>query len=129
MSKWDTFSTNKTNDSSTSSGVSARSRSLFAPADSVEQKGTSSDDVPIHDINSIDAAAKVTQKIQQNFTMCGRLPKQPVFKMPDGDEIEVEDGVMGAMGAAAAQLLDLAQTQELSSSLGLGSSGGREDEE
>lgn len=129
MSKWDSFSTNKSNDSSTSGDVSARSRSLFAPADGLEPSGTSKNDVPIHDISSIDAAAKVTKNIQQNFTMCERLPKQPVFKMPDGDEIEVEDGVMGAMGAAAAQLLDLAQTQELSSSLGLGSSGGREDEE
>lgn len=122
MSKWDAFS--KGGESAKESTKSSISGGLFTPGTTSTtnnyQQGTTA-------INPSDAAAKVTRQIQQNFAMCDRLPKQPVFQTADG-EVDVKDGVMGAMGTVAAELLDLAQTQELSASLGLGSSSGATDD-
>tara|TARA_B110000908_G_scaffold140432_1_gene167570 strand:+ start:379 stop:738 length:360 start_codon:yes stop_codon:yes gene_type:complete len=88
---------------------------LFAPvSDSYKVKEQA--------LHAIDATDKVSKAIQQTFNMCNRLPKQPVFRT-DGTEIEIEEGVLGAMGEVAADLLDLTQTQDLTASPGLGLSG------
>ena len=69
------------------------------------------------------AVEKVTSACKQNFAICNRLPKSPVFKTPNG-EVTVEDGVLGAMGQEAAKLLNLDQAApELSSAPGFGMSG------
>jgi len=107
MSKWDAFSEHKKK-INTSGG-------LFAPVHE-SYKAKKSFDM------AIDAAAQVSKEITRNFQMCDRLPKQPVFKTDDGD-ITVKDGVMGAMGEAVAEILNLAQTQEVTASIGLGLSG------
>lgn len=116
MSKWETFNNKPKAEVATNQSIKPAS-GLFAPAhhpqpDLYRQGETS--------IDLADAMAKVTRQIQRNFDTCDRLPKSPIFHLEEGD-VDVKDGVMGAMGTVAIELLELAQSQELSASLGLGS--------
>lgn len=108
MSKWDSFS-GKAYQQAKVSGTG-----LFSSNNDTYQTIASSNRIS-------DAALKVSKEIQRNFDMCNRLPKQPSFKTDKG-EITVEDGVLGAIGDAAAQLLDLSQANQLGISFGLGTS-------
>lgn len=126
VNKWGSFSNDsQQNKSDGSADISSSGSSLFlsgsTPPVAFKQQF-------VQPLDAKDAAVTAGQAIQQNFNTCGRLPKMPTFKI-DGAEVGVEESVMGAMGSAAAKLLDLNHAPTMTAAPGLGSSSSGYDED
>lgn len=99
--------TNITNAGQTSSG-------LFAPVNPYQEKRAAE--------HAAAAVEKVSTAFKESFNLCDRLQRPQVFKTAQG-EIPMKDGVMGAMGENATQLLNLnPSAPECRTSPGLGMS-------